>query len=106
MIKKYCLLELIYSILLVNINYICIGAHMKRYITCVYVMMIVLSCISMSIYADMKQFNFCTDSAEAAMRLAYRWLHEVDIEKDQVELVRTLEMRFCYMSCVRVNGTE
>lgn len=79
---------------------------MKKYISCVYVMMIVVSCMSTQIYADTPQFNFCTDSAEAAMRLAYRWLTEVDIENAQVELIKTLEMRFCYISFVRINGKE
>lgn len=33
-------------------------------------------------------------------------LQEVDIENAQVELLKTLEMRFCYISFVRINGKE
>ncbi len=36
----------------------------------------------------------------------FAWLQEVDIENARVELIETLEMRFCYISFVRINGKE
>lgn len=58
---------------------------MKRYNIVAYTIMIVLSIVCMPIHA---------------------WLTEVDIENAQVELIETLEMRFCYISFVRINGKK
>lgn len=58
---------------------------MKKYSAFVYAMMIILSIISMPMYA---------------------WLTDVDIDNAQAELIKTLEMRFCYISFVRINGKE
>ena len=82
------------------------GKYMKKYINCVCVMMVFVSLVSMQMYAGMIQNNGDIYSAEYAMRSAYRWFTEIDIENAQVELIKTLEMRFCYISFVRINGKE
>src|SRR5947207_477333 len=58
---------------------------MKRYGSFAHVMMVVLFFVCVPICAELK---------------------EVDIENAQVQLIKTLEMRFCYISFVRINGKE
>ena len=36
----------------------------------------------------------------------HAWFTDVDIDNVQAELIKTLEMRFCYISFVRINGKE
>jgi hypothetical protein len=58
---------------------------MKKYTTATHVLMMIISMICIPLFAE---------------------LTEIDINNVQAELIKTLEMRFCYISFVRINGTE
>jgi hypothetical protein len=72
---------------------------MKKY-NSVYAMMMFLSMAYMPIQGVSTELD--NDTIETAV---HRVL-EVDIDTVQAELIKTYEMRFCYISFVRINGEE
>jgi hypothetical protein len=84
--KNYCLHIFFYFIMALPFHEIILCKdHMKKYTVFAYAIIIISSLITMPTHA---------------------WLDEVDIDTAQVELIKTLEMRFCYISFVRINGKE
>ena len=81
-------------------NHIVCGEYMKKYIIVACAIMSALFIVCAPIQEVLIELG--TDDAEMAV---HRVL-DVDIDAVQAELIKTLEMRFCYISFVRINGQQ
>lgn len=75
---------------------------MKKYTIIAHAMVIALSIVCMPMYGQEILLEIDNENSNAEL---YRVL-EVDVDTVQAELIKTYEMRFCYISFVRINGQE
>jgi hypothetical protein len=100
-LAKYCLGVFLYSILIAKItNHILSGECMNKYYAIMFAMMGYLSMTCAPACKQAPVVDMHYDGLQIDRSL------EMDIDSIQATLIKTYEMRFCYISFVRINGQE